>query len=94
MSVVKVDTLKQRCGSNFTEPEKCGFKDPKKHDEALDNALEQKLLEMNVAVLSVLLETTMEQGDTSMRKDALRRTQGTSEIRNIMDGGAPKDINE
>jgi len=94
LSVVKVDTLKQRFGSNFTEYMKCGFTDEIKHANAIDNALEQKLLEMNILVLSALTEATLEKAEKSVQKEALKRILITAEIRNIMDGGAPKDINE
>ena len=54
MSVVKVDTLKGRFGSNFTEYLKCGFTEETKHTGAVKNALEQELLTMNILVLSTL----------------------------------------
>mmetsp|Transcript_10459 Transcript_10459/g.20934 ORF Transcript_10459/g.20934 Transcript_10459/m.20934 type:complete len:491 (-) Transcript_10459:307-1779(-) len=94
LSVVKVDTLKQRFGSNFTEFQKCGFTDEVKHANAIDNALEQKLLEMNILVLSALLEAIIEKTETSTQKETLRRILETSEIRNMMDGAPPKDIDE
>ena len=40
MDVVKVDTLKQRFGLNFTEHSKCGFTCETKHANAIANALE------------------------------------------------------
>jgi len=94
LSVVKVDTLKQRFGSNFTEYMKCGFTDETKHASAIDNALEQKLLEMNILVLSTLTEAIIEKSEKSLQKEALKRILVTAEIRNILDGGAPKDIDE
>mmetsp|Transcript_69171 Transcript_69171/g.144205 ORF Transcript_69171/g.144205 Transcript_69171/m.144205 type:complete len:474 (+) Transcript_69171:152-1573(+) len=94
LSVVKVDTLKQRFGSNFTEFQKCGFTDEVKHASAIDNAMEQRLLEMNILVLSALTEAIAEKTEKSTQKEALRRILITSEIRHIMDGGAPKDIHE
>jgi len=72
LSVVKVDTLKQRFGSNFTEFQKCGFTDEVKHTNAIDNALEQKLLEMNIMVLSALTEAITEKTEPSTQKEALR----------------------
>jgi len=94
LSVIKVDTLKQRFGSNFTEYQKCCFTDELKHASAIDNALEQKLLEMNLLVLLALTEAITEKTDPSTQKEALRRILVTLEIRNLMDGGPPKDIDE
>mmetsp|Transcript_71341 Transcript_71341/g.148936 ORF Transcript_71341/g.148936 Transcript_71341/m.148936 type:complete len:599 (+) Transcript_71341:165-1961(+) len=94
LDVVKIDTLKQRFGSNFTEFQKCGFTDEVKHANAIENALEQKLLEVNVTVLSALTEAIKEKSETSSQKEALKRILITSEIRHIMDGGPPKDIDE
>jgi len=95
LAVVKVDTLKQRFGSNFTEFQKCGFTDETKHAGALENALEQKLLEMNITLLSALTDAIFsEKSDGSMNKDALRQILVTAEIRNLLDGGNAKDIDE
>lgn len=94
LDVVKVDTLKARFGSNFTEHTKCGFTCEDKHKGTVNNALEQKLLQMNILVLATLTESITEVKDTSTQKEVLRRMLFTAEIRNIMDGGPPKDIDE
>ena len=91
---VKVDTLKQKFGSNFTEHTKCGFTCETKHKNAMDNAVEQKLLEMNLLILTTLTDAINAKSETSTQKEFLRRILLTAEIRNIMDGGAPKDIDE
>eukprot|EP00286_Rhodomonas_abbreviata_P007742 CAMPEP_0181328118 /NCGR_PEP_ID=MMETSP1101-20121128/22511_1 /TAXON_ID=46948 /ORGANISM="Rhodomonas abbreviata, Strain Caron Lab Isolate" /LENGTH=442 /DNA_ID=CAMNT_0023436917 /DNA_START=164 /DNA_END=1488 /DNA_ORIENTATION=- len=93
LAVVRVDTLKQCFGSNFTEFAKCGFTDETKHADAIDNALEQKLLEMNITLLSALTEAVFSNTkDTSHSKDCLRRILLTAEIRSLLDGGAAKGV--
>jgi hypothetical protein len=49
---------------------------------------------MNILTISVILDAITEKGDTSTQKEALRRVLATTEIRNLMDGGVPKDIAE
>ena len=92
LNVVEVDMLKAQFGSNFTEFAKCCFTEEAKHTAAVDNALEQKLLEMNLLVLSTLAEAITEHNETSTQTEVLKRILLTTEIRNLTDGGSPKDI--
>mmetsp|Transcript_36886 Transcript_36886/g.75596 ORF Transcript_36886/g.75596 Transcript_36886/m.75596 type:complete len:218 (-) Transcript_36886:766-1419(-) len=90
---VRVDALKERFGSNFTEHEKCGFDDETEHAEALENALELKLKDMNVILLNHLNDVIFsKKEETSSHKDFLRKTLQTAEIQNLLDGGAAKNI--
>ena len=70
LNVVKIDILKNRFGSNFTEAAKCGFTDEEKHAAAIDNALEQKLLEMNLTLLAAWSDLVFG-GKSGDHKDAL-----------------------
>ena len=64
-----------------------------KHEAAINNALEQRLLEMNLMMITAWHDAIFgdKNGD---HKDALRKILITAEIRGIQDGGAAKDIHE
>ena len=85
LNVVKVDTLKALFRLNFTEPAKCGFTDEDKHTNATANVLEQRLLELNLTMLTTWYDSIFVEKNGN-HKDALRKILLTTEIRGLQDG--------
>jgi len=95
LSVVRVNVLKNTFGANFTKHKEAGFDDAEDYKQAQNIAIEQFLREKNKVFLKKLTDAVFSKADDgAIHKETLRSILLTTEISELLDGGAGEQIQD